>query len=191
MKTKELKIKNNIFIRIILKLTPYIFFFFIFAFIGWIGETIFCYVMHGATEKRGFLYGPICPIYGYGALILMLYFYKSKNIKHSYIKLFFLFILVFSFFEYFVGFALEAIFSARWWDYSDSKFNLNGRITVFNSLIWGVATLIFKKFISPLTYKLKDLINNKIPDIAKLIIDFTLLSIMFIDSIFSCIKYLS
>ena len=191
MKTKDLNLKNNVFLRIIFKLTPYIFFFFLFAFIGWIGETIFCYVIYGQTAKRGFLYGPICPIYGYGALILMLYFYKSKNIKHSYLKLFFLFILIFSFFEYFVGFALEAIFGARWWDYSDNKYSLNGRITILNSLIWGFATLIFTKFISPLIYKLKDIINNKVPDIAKLIIDSALLSIFFIDSILSCIKYLS
>ena len=191
MEPKESNLRNSIIIQIILKLTPYIFFFFIFAFIGWIGETIFCYTVYGQTVKRGFLYGPICPIYGYGALILILYFYKHNFKKKNYINLFVLFILIFSFFEYFVGFALEALFSSRWWDYSDNKYSLNGRITILNSLIWGIATLIFTKFILPLLYKLKNIIKTKVPDIAKLIIDFILLSTILIDSIFSCIRYLS
>lgn len=190
MSTKELKLEKTPVGQILIRLTPYIFYFAIFSFLGWIAETLFCYIKVGELLKRGFLYGPICPIYGYGSLILMLYFYKSKNIKHNYFKLFVLFILIFSFFEYFVGFALEAVFSDRWWDYSDDKYNLNGRITILNSFLWGVATLFFSKYIYPLTNFARIKFINKLPNVVKFIIDFAILAIIFIDTIFSCIRYL-
>ena len=60
-------------------LIPYIFCFFTFSFLGWIMETLFCYGLLGQFVKRGFLYSPICPIYGTGALILMIYLDKSKS----------------------------------------------------------------------------------------------------------------
>lgn len=91
-----------------IEFVPYIFYFFIFSFLGWLMETMFCYGLLGQFTKRGFLYSPICPIYGTGALILMIYLDKSKS-NNSYIKLFILFTIIFSFFEYIVGFALDAL----------------------------------------------------------------------------------
>ena len=190
MSTKELKLEKTLIGRIVTKFTPYIIYFVIFSFLGWVSETLFCYIKVGELLKRGFLYGPICPIYGYGALLLMLYFYKSKNMKHNYLKLFILFILVFSFLEYFVGFILEAVFSDRWWDYTDDTYNINGRITILNSFLWGVATLIFSKYIYPLTNFFRIKFIDKIPIIAKFIIDLILFTIIFVDTIFSCIRYL-
>lgn len=170
-------------------LIPYIFCFFTFSFLGWIMETLFCYGLLGQFVKRGFLYSPICPIYGTGALILMIYLDKSKS-KTSYIKLFILFTIVFSFFEYMVGFALDALFATRWWDYSDSTYNLNGRITLLNSFFWGVITIIFTKFIYPLTQKFKEKVINKIPSTIQIIISCILISGITIDFTLSCIKYL-
>ena len=189
MSTKDQVLKNSIIKEELLKLSPYIFYFFIFAFIGWVGETIFCYVTEDVLMKRGFLYAPICPIYGYGALILMVYLDKSKS-QHKYIKLFFMFILIFSIFEYLTGFVLEALFSARWWDYSDSKYNLNGRITVLNSLIWGFATILYAKLVYPLTTLIKEKYISKIPELPKLIITCLLLTAHVTDIAFSCVRYL-
>lgn len=126
---------------------------------------------------------------GYGALILTIYLDKSK-IKNNYAKLFVLFIFIFSIFEYFVGFTLDALFAERWWDYSDNKYNLNGRITVLNSFLWGVITVTFARFIYPLIQKFKEKFLVKIPTLVQIIIASLLLAGILIDSILSCIRYL-
>lgn len=172
-----------------IEFVPYIFCFFIFSFLGWLMETMFCYGLLGQFTKRGFLYSPICPIYGTGALILMIYLDKSKS-NNSYIKLFILFTIIFSFFEYIVGFALDALFAARWWDYSDSTYNLNGRITLLNSFFWGIITILFVRFIYPLIQKFKEKVICKIPNNAQIIICFILISGITVDFVLSCIKYL-
>ena len=86
----------------------------IYAFIGWIFEEVFCLVTTHEFVKRGFLFGPICPMYGYGALILILCFEKYKNKPF---KIFILAALVFSVFEYVTDFFLQALFAKRFWDY--------------------------------------------------------------------------
>lgn len=169
---------------------PYIFFHYIFSFIGWIMETLFCFAILGEFIPRGFLYAPICPIYGAGALILIIYLHNTKS-HNNYLKLFVLFTIIFSFFEYVVGFGLDALFAARWWDYTDSLYNLNGRITLLNSLIWGVITILFVKFIYPLTEKFKEKVIYKIPKHIQIIICLVLVSMNVIDLVFSCIRYLN
>lgn len=126
---------------------------------------------------------------GYGALILTIYLDKSK-IKNNYAKLFLLFIFIFSIFEYFVGFTLDALFAERWWDYSDNKYNLNGRITLLNSFLWGVITVTFARFIYPLIQKFKDKVLVKIPILVQIIIAGLLLAGLLVDSVLSCIRYL-
>lgn len=120
------------------KLQKIVIYFVIYAFLGWIAEEIFCVIYTHEFVKRGFLFGPICPIYGYGALILILFF---KDYKKKTIKLFFLSIIVFSAFEYITDFFLQALFACRWWDYTGQFLNLNGRITLSFSIVWG-----FRKF---------------------------------------------
>ena len=90
-------------------------YFLIYAFLGWIAEEIFCVISTHTFVKRGFLFGPICPIYGYGAIILTIFF---RNYKNKPVKLFFLSAIVFSFFEYVTDFFLQALFATRWWDYT-------------------------------------------------------------------------
>jgi uncharacterized membrane protein len=126
---------------------------------------------------------------GTGSLMLTAYLNKSK-IKNNYLKLFILFTIIFSIFEYFVGFALDALFAERWWDYSRYKYNLNGRITILNSFFWGIITVAFTKFIYPLIIKFKEKVLTKIPDIVQIIIASLLLVGITVDFIFSCIKYL-
>lgn len=113
-------------------------YFFIYAFLGWICEEIFCVVSTHEFVKRGFLFGPICPIYGYGALILILCF---KDYKNKPVRLFFLAAIVFSIFEYITDFFLQALFATRWWDYTGFFLNINSRITLSFTLVWG-----FRKF---------------------------------------------
>lgn len=126
-------------------------YFVIYAFIGWICEEIYCIISTHEFVKRGFLFGPICPIYGYGAIILILFL---KNYKNKPFKLFFLSIIIFSLFEYVTDFCLQALFASRWWDYTGQFLNLNGRITLSFSLVWGFGSLIFIKIIHPFVTKI-------------------------------------
>ena len=186
------KFDNNLnpYKSIFFKLVPYIFYFIIFSFIGWVIETIYCSTAAGMFIKRGFLNSPICPIYGSGALILTLYLDKIKK-QPNYIKIFFLFIIVFSFFEYLVGFTLDALFAARWWDYASKAFNINGRITMLNSFFWGIMTILFTKFIYPLINKTKKFIEEKISKQNQFLITSILISWILIDFVISCINYLN
>ena len=126
---------------------------------------------------------------GTGALLLTVYLDHS-NSKKNYIKLFVLFTVIFSLFEYLVGFALDALFAERWWDYSDEKYNINGRITILNSFFWGVITIVFTKFIYPLIKKFKDRVLDKIPLNIQFVVAICLVSVICVDFVFSCIKYL-
>ena len=127
---------------------------------------------------------------GTGALFLTLYLDYSKN-KRNYIKLFINFTIIFSLFEYLVGFALDALFAERWWDYSDEEYNINGRITILNSFLWGVITIVFAKFIYPLIKKFKEKILDKVPINTQKIIATILVSTICVDFVLSCVRYLS
>ncbi len=127
---------------------------------------------------------------GTGALILTVYLDHSNN-KNDYIKLFILFTIIFSFFEYLVGFTLECLFAETWWDYSYSKYNLSGRITALNSFLWGVITVIFARFIYPLIQKFREKVIYKIPYTVQIVLAILLISGILVDFILSCIKYLS
>lgn len=163
-------------------------YFLIYAMIGWLLETAYAIGTLGHFVKRGFLYGPLCPIYGWGAVILIscLKKYKSKPLK-----LFFYSAIIFSIFEYVAGFALDALFSARWWDYTNDFMNLNGRISIFYSFAWGIIALIFIHFIHPFVQKKVKKVLKKIPIQLQIIfIDVTIV-ILVTDTILSSIKYLN
>lgn len=163
------------------------FYFFVFSFAGWLLETAYCISELGYYTKRGFLYGPICPIYGFGALILIVFLSKYKN--HS-LKLFTSAAVICSAFEYLVGYILDALFAEKWWDYSSEFLNLNGRISVLFSFAWGIIAIVFVNHFYPFIEKHLNKRLDKISfDIQKLI-SLILLGIFFIDITFSCIKYL-
>jgi len=132
------------------KFQKVILYFFIYAFIGWICEEIYCVASTHEFVKRGFLFGPLCPIYGYGALILIFFL---KDYKNKPVKLFFLSAVIFSVFEYITDFFLQALFGLRWWDYTEEFLNINGRITLSFTLVWGFGSLIFIKLVHPLVTK--------------------------------------
>lgn len=134
-------------------------YFFVYAFIGWVCEELYALAVLHTFVKRGFLLGPICPIYGYGAIILILCF---KNYKNKPVKLFFLSAIFFSLFEYITDFFLQALFGTKWWDYTGEFLNLNGRISLSFSIVWGLGGLIFIKILHPFITKIirKDFEKN-------------------------------
>lgn len=163
-------------------------YFFIYAFIGWLLETFYGFSVLNYFTKRGFLYGPLCPIYGFGAAILIS---CLKKYKSSSIKLFFYSAVIFSVFEYIAGFALDALFAGRWWDYTNDFMNLNGRISLFYSFAWGIIAILFINHIHPFLEKHTKRILKKIPPLAQtLLIQVAFISFL-VDFVFSSIKYLS
>lgn len=164
-----------------------IIYFFIYAFIGWLLETFYAVSTLGHFVKRGFLYGPLCPIYGWGAIILISVLNKYKS---NSLKLFFYSAIIFSLFEYIAGFALDALFSAKWWDYTNDFMNLNGRISIFYSFAWGIIALIFINHIHPFIEKKVHKIIKKIPNIIQQIFINILVIVWIVDTILSSVRYL-
>ena len=170
------------------RVQTYILYFFVFAFMGWLMETIYAIFTLGYFVKRGFLYGPLCPIYGYGALMLILFLDKYK---HKNLHLFIHAAIIFSAFEYIVSFGLDALFSMHWWDYTNEFFNLNGRISIFYSFAWGIIAIIFINHIYPFFKKRINLILSKIPYHAQTLFVKLLSCIFVIDTVASCVRYLN
>ena len=136
----------------------YISFFMIYAFLGWCVEVIYATIVTRKFLNRGFLNGPICPIYGFGVITILLLLGPFKD---NLVKLFIYSTLIVSSLEYTVGFALEKIFNNKWWDYSEKKFNLNGYIALRFSLLWGLACVLVIRYIHPVI----EMLVIKIPKI--------------------------
>lgn len=182
---KQSKEKNKIKLS---RFQLFILYFFLFAFIGWLMETIYAIFTLGHFVKRGFLYGPICPIYGFGALMLILFLAKYRK---NNLKLFIYAAVIFSVFEYIVSYCLDALFAMHWWDYTNEFFNLNGRITLSFSIAWGIIAILFINHIYPFLKKKVNLVLSKIPYGLQVNI-VRVFSLIFIsDTIASFIKYLS
>ena len=156
-------------------------YFLIYSIAGWILESIYRSFCEKRIVNSGFLNGPLCPIYGVGAVIMLLFLQYFKN---NIILLFIISFLVFSAWEYLVGVFLEKTFKTKYWDYSDQKFNFKGRICLFNSVCWGVLGVIFIHFIHPLVVELLQSVNP----IALRIIFITISVIFIIDAVISIIK---
>ncbi len=117
-----------------------------YSFLGWILETVYCSLLGKKFVYRGFLVGPVCPIYGFGALAVVSILSPLKG----YPPLVFLAaVILTSLVEYITGYLLERIFNKTWWDYSHRKYNLHGRICLAFSLIWGVLSFILVYLIAP------------------------------------------
>lgn len=135
-------------------LPDYLLYFFLYSFIGWITETVYCAFMDKKFTKRGFLQGPVCPIYGAGATAFILTLYPLYE-KYAYSNICMIFLviilgmLIADTVEFITSVIMEKFFNARWWDYSDRKFNLHGRICLRHTIYWGVATGIFIYIIHP------------------------------------------
>lgn len=121
----------------------------LFAFysvMGWICESIWCSVGTRRAVNRGFLSGPWCPIYGFGALFILLFAYPLKS---NPLLTFAICVLTSSILEYFTGWLMEALFQTRWWDYSGRRFNLKGRICLRNLVLFGLLGLAITYFLQP------------------------------------------
>lgn len=156
-------------------------YFIIYSFLGWIMESIFRSIIEKKVINTGFLIGPICPIYGFGACIMFLFL---GNLKNNTILLFLISFTVLTLWEYIVGVLLEKIFNTKYWDYSDHKFNFQGRICLTNSIYWGILGILFIKFIHPFVQNILGKIDIKLLNFIIIIATITFI----VDIIVSIIK---
>ena len=124
--------------------------FMIYSFIGWVIEMIDRAVIDKNVVNRGFLIGPYCPIYGFGALSMII---LLRRYLDDPIILFFMSMVIFSVLEYATSYFMEKIFKARWWDYSNNRFNLNGRVCLETMIPFGFAGLIAMYIVNPFFMK--------------------------------------
>ena len=107
--------------------------FIIYSFFGWVYESLWASFNERQWVNRGFLSGPVIPIYGFGAVSFVLLLSDINNPAYIFI----LGMLIASILEYFTSWAMEKLFHARWWDYNHYPFNLNGRICLYGALLFG------------------------------------------------------
>ena len=110
--------------------------FLIYAFLGWCSEVVFAALNTGKFVNRGFLNGPVCPIYGVGMLVVVLCLWGLRDRP---LLLFLGSALLTTALEFVTGFVLERFFHDKWWDYSDMPFNIKGYVCLKFTILWGLA----------------------------------------------------
>ena len=151
-------------------------YFLIYSCLGWCLEVIYAAVTTGQLINRGFLNGPVCPIYGFGMVIVL---FALTPLSHSLLLLYLGGVILPSALELVGGWALYKLYHTRWWDYSDYPFNIGGYICLEFSLLWGVGTLIVMKLVHPI---IADAVAF-IPPLVGLILMFLLYAIYAADTI--------
>ena len=125
--------------------------FFIYSVIGYIAEVMFCTIKKGKPVwNRGFLIGPYLPIYGTGGILIS---YTLGRYQDDPLTLFILSMVYCTVIEYLTSYILERIFHLRWWDYSEKKFNINGRVCLLNGVLFGFGGLWIVKVLYPIVSK--------------------------------------
>ena len=153
-------------------------YFLIFSVLGLIIETAYCFIGNGVLESRkGFIWGPFCPIYGVcgAGLIYILDKLKCKG----YIKLFIAGFIFGSIGEYVLSYCLEAIYGTRFWNYEYLQYNLNGRISLIFSIYWGILAIILVRWVKTIIDKLV----NKIKPHTRNIIELGIFIFLVIDGL--------
>ena len=125
----------------------YFIIFLFYSFLGWTIEVFLKFIKYNRFVNRGFLIGPYLPIYGFGATFITFLLQKYSD---DIIALFVFSMIICTILEYFTSFLMEKIFCARWWDYSNEKFNINGRVCLRNMIAFGILGILMMKYINPI-----------------------------------------
>ncbi len=121
--------------------------FILYSFFGWVYESTLCSITSRSLVNRGFLNGPLCPVYGFGALTVILAFWREPDISPW--NLFFSSMVLTCTLEYITSWAMEKLFHARWWDYSEYRYNINGRVCLLGALAFGSFSVVLIKAVHP------------------------------------------
>ena len=120
--------------------------FFFYCFCGWVWESCYVSACKRQWVNRGFLHGPLLPIYGSGAIIIL---FVTLPVEQDLRLVFLLGMIAATVLEYVTGAEMERLFKVRYWDYSHHRFNLNGHICLTSSLAWGFFSILLVRFIHP------------------------------------------
>ncbi|WP_294497188.1 putative ABC transporter permease [uncultured Gemmiger sp.] len=152
----------------------YILYFFIYSSLGWVAEVCFAAVKEHRLVNRGFLNGPLCPVYGFGMVAMLVLLYPWKS---SVLAVFLGGMVITTAIEWAAGWLLYRLFHARWWDYSGLPFNLGGFVCLPFSLLWGAASVVMVMAVHPPIARL----SAAIPAGILRLIDVLLLALFSID----------
>ena len=130
--------------------------FFIFGFAGWCMEVILKYRQFHRFINRGFLTGPILPIYGFGVILITVVVGHLASVESGVVMTFAMSLVICGIVEYLTSFVLEKIFHARWWDYSQKPMNLNGRVWIGNLVLFGLAGVGIIHIVNPVLFPALD-----------------------------------
>lgn len=135
-----------------------------YSFLGWCGEMLYCSAAQGRLcEKRGFLNGPLCPIYGHGAMLVL---FALDGGCESPVLTFLLGGVLTGALEYVTSFLMEKLFHMRWWDYSKRRFALNGRVCLLNCVLFGLACVLLCHAVHPAVRALTEALFARAPTAA-------------------------
>lgn len=137
-------------IEILSNISTWFLVFLVYAVMGWMMEVIVTGIEHRKATNRGFLVGPVCPIYGFGALAMTLLLSHVDNV----IEIFFVAVGASAILEYLTSYIMEKLFHVRWWDYSNKPLNIHGRVCAENLLGFGLLGVLVIKVINPLLFGL-------------------------------------
>lgn len=141
--------------------------FFVYSFLGWFWETAYVSIKEKKFVNRGFINGPLCTIYGMGAVSIYLIL---KPFDDNLVVLYIGGVMVATILECITGWLMEKIFHTRWWDYSHKKYNFQGYISLWTSLGWGVFTVVLFKVLQPAVSWFTHLYPQKVGQIALIVI---------------------
>ena len=156
----------------------YFLYFIIYSMIGWFMEVCVSLWNKHKFINRGFLIGPYCPIYGWGSLaIILVVGQNTSDVLAVFLKA----ILICSLLEYFTSYFMEKIYNVRWWDYSNNKFNINGRICLETMVPFGILALLIIYVVHPIIIKFVGLLSP----LALIIVSTLIFIIYFVDNVIS------
>ncbi len=155
-------------------ISRYVCLFLIYSCLGWIYETVFCTMRDGSWENRGFLYGPVLPIYGTGvaAISFIIHFSARQGIVLSPWVIYIISVFGSAVLEYGTSWGMEKLFHALWWDYSSLPLNVHGRISLFTSLGFGLGGLL-------IVYEIVPFFEGLMKDIPSIVVELMSLCLLF------------
>ena len=153
-----------------------------YSFMGWVYESIICSIAQKKFINRGFLNGPLCPVYGFGALVCILLLYQRIEDP---VALFFMGMLLTCAVEYVTAVLLEKLFQAKWWDYSNRRFNLNGRVCLLGALVFDILSVLLVKIIHPQVAAL----TAQVPEWLQIVLSVALLILISLD-LYATVRHL-
>lgn len=140
-----------------MNVVKYFIWFVFYSCAGWVYESTLCSITDKKLVNRGFLNGPVCPVYGVGAVAVI--FFLNDN-QSSYLELFITGAVLACTIEYLTSVILEKLFHAKWWDYTRYKFNIHGRVCLLGAIVFGTFSVVLIKFIQPIIEGYTNLVPN-------------------------------